>query len=253
MNRLVVSRYVCTFLAICTLSTLTGCSTVGGMFGGGKKEAGPGQVDDLLTRIERVHIECELSNQRIDDAMRALDALIAHDFTGDPVLAFNAFTSTVKASEKQSAKLAAAVGPMKSAADPFFEQWAGNLSSFASMDMRLRSQTRLENTLARYEAILAAVEPAQSAYQQFNAGLKDHILFLGHDFNAASVNAISAEIDTLSLSAEDLQRRFSESLDAAEAYVHSAALPGQIEMARSGSSSSGSGGTGATASGRSAR
>lgn len=217
-----------TFLLLLPLlTTLAGC----GVFAT-KEKVGPRQVDDLLGRIERVHIECELAEQGVRDALAALHAIVSPDFGGDPVTGYAEFVSAVEKSEKHSNDLKAAVDPMKRAAGPFFEQWASNLSGFSSMDMRLRSQARLEATLERYDTIVATVEPTQEKLEVFNSTLRDHLLFLGQDFNAAAVAELSSEVDSLTREADLLDASFGNCLVAAQDYVRSAALPGQVELAQ---------------------
>lgn len=209
------------------LTTVAGC----GVFAK-KDKVGPRQVDDLLGRIERVHIECELAEQAVRDALAALHAIVSPDFGGDPVAGYAEFVAAVEESEDHFDDLKAAVEPMKSAAGPFFEQWASNLSGFSSMDMRLRSQARLEATLERYDTIVATVEPTQEKLAVFNKKLRDHVLFLGQDFNAAAVAELSHEVNSLTREADQLDAAFGDCLVAAQDYVRSAAMPGQVELAQ---------------------
>jgi hypothetical protein len=91
--------------------------------------------------------------------------------------------------------------------------------------MRLRSEVRLAATRDRYQAIIAVVDPAQSAYDAFNRGLRDHALFLGHDFNTASVSAIRGDAGSMTMLAAELDERFQKTQQAARNYVQSSALP----------------------------
>lgn len=191
-------------------------------------KAGPSQVDDLLTQIERVHVECELSRQRVLEAQEELSVISAADFSGDPLVAYEQFQASIEASEDQAKSLRSKVAPMRRAAEPFFEQWAADLSSFGNPAMRQHSRQRLEQTRERYERIVAAVLPAQSALDAFNMSLNDCALFLGNDFNSGSVAAIGNELVAIKGLGGELEGSFDASLAACEKYIHAAALRGQI-------------------------
>src|SRR5262249_6264441 len=126
---------------------------------------------------------------------------------------------------KSARDLRSSVEPMKAAAGPVFEKWNTDLLSFTSPGMRQRSQARLEETRDRYQAIVVAVEPAESSLDTFNLGLRDIALFLGHDFNSQSVFAIQDDVRTLTDMAAELDTRLGNSLTAAQAYVQSSSLP----------------------------
>ena len=203
-------------------------SSISGVFRKQPK-AGPSQVDDLLTRIEHVHVECELSKQRVIEAREMLAEISAQDFSGDPLLAYEQFEAAIEASEEQAKSLRSKVAPMRRAAEPFFDQWAADLSSFGNPAMRQHSQQRMDETRERYERIVAAVNPAQSALDAFNMSLNDCALFLGNDFNAGSVAAIAGEIEAIEGLGRELEGRLDGGLAACEKYIRAAALRGQIE------------------------
>jgi hypothetical protein len=95
--------------------------------------------------------------------------------------------------------------------------------------MRDHSQLRLEETRERYEAIVSSAEPAMWAYEAENRSLRDHALFLGHDFNATAVSELEGQVEGLLKHASQLDKRFDAVLKAAKRYVRSTALRGQIE------------------------
>lgn len=218
-------------LAALSLSLVaTGCESVssGSLFDGKKKD-GLVQVDELLTRVEQLHVETELSKERVRESMEALRAIVSPEFGGDAVETYKAFTAAIEASEKQAEKLTDAFKPMEKTADKVFSDWARSLESFSNAEMRDHSQMRLEETRERYEAIVSSTEPAMWAYEAHNRSLRDHALFLGHDFNATAVSELQGEVDGLLKHASQLDKRFDAVLKAAKRYVQSTALRGQVE------------------------
>ena len=182
-------------------------------------------MNDLVGSIERVYVDAELSKEKARAAISELESIAAADFEGDAMAAYGKLMVAIDASSKQADQLRASVEPMKASAKPVFDQWAKDLEEFSSPDMRMRSQVRLEATRQRYDAVVAAVEPAQATYDVFNQGLKDHALFLSNDFNPAALAAIQDDVKNLARLASDLERQLDESLLATRAYVETAALP----------------------------
>lgn len=220
------------FLLGLPLLALAGCSSMAGLFGesGGK---GLNLVDDLLDRVEGVHVEAVLSRERIKESLSSLYSMVSPDFDGDPLEAYTLFEDAVQKSKEQARELDRAVEPMKQVADDVFARWSKNLEGISNQAMRQHSQTRLEETRRRYQAILDAVEPARVSYLEFNTVLSDHALFLKNDFNASSVAEIEQEVVDLVDMARKLDVQFVATQDAAQAYVRSTALRGQEQLSRS--------------------
>ena len=211
---------------------LSSCATISDTVGSafGRNEEGLEQVDDLLSRIELVHVEAELARESMHGAMGALQTLASPKFKGDPMVAYADFVEAVERSEDQAEALTDSLKPMKKAADSFFEQWADDLTTFSSLQMRQRAQQRLEATRKRYDAIVMSLEPTATAYEAFNVQLQDHVLFLGNDFNMAAVSALGPEVSALTDQSERLDKRFAISLRAAQQYVRTSAMPGQVAV-----------------------
>ncbi len=211
---------------------LAGCATVSGLFGesGGK---GLDLVDDLLDRVEGVHVESVLCRERMKDALSSFATIVSPGFDGDALTAYTLFADAVAESAQQARDLDAAVEPMKSTASSVFDRWGRNLDAMASPAMREHSQTRLDETRRRYQAILDAVEPARTALTEFHAALSDHVLFLKNDFNASAVAELEQGVVALVELARKADTQLVATQDAAQVYVRSTALRGQEQLSRS--------------------
>jgi len=219
-------------LALPVLFALAACASLPSLPGLTRKKTNDGliEVDELLSRVEAVQVEAQLGRQRSGDAYEALRAILAADFDGDPVAAYAQLSDALESSKQQAEKLAKSVAPMKKTAEGVFEEWTASLESFGSTEMRQRSQTRLEESRSRYDAILTKAVSAQLAYDAFNADLEDHALFLEHDFNTAAVAAIEDEVESLGERARELDGRLQSCAAASKAYLESSALRGQLAV-----------------------
>jgi hypothetical protein len=182
-------------------------------------------VNDLVGWVERVHIESELAKQKMRTATTLLADIATSDFEGSAVDAYSRFVKALDESEAQALALRAAVDPMKRSADPVFEQWEQDLQSINSASIRQRSQDRRVATKERYADVVASVDPAQESFDALNRALRDNALFLGNDFNPASIAMIQADVTELSQLANNLDARFDTCLRAAQDYVNAYSLP----------------------------
>jgi tetrahydromethanopterin S-methyltransferase subunit B len=185
----------------------------------------PTQVNDLVGWVERVHVESELAKQKVNSAVALLEDIATANYQGPAVEAYSKFVTALDESEAQAEKLRGAVDPMKRSADPVFEQWETDLEGISSASIRQRSEERRTATQQRYNDVVASVDPAQESFDVLNRAMRDHALFLGNDFNPASVAMIREDVSELKRLVRELDGRFDTCLRAAQDYVNSYALP----------------------------
>ena len=214
------------FALFLSAAGLSACSSMGL---GLKSSGGLEQVDQLLSHVERVQVESAVSKERAQAALEGLRALLAPEFRGDAAEAHTKLVTVVEQSTDQAEALQKSVKPLKRTGEKVFQQWAADLESFGNLSLRQRSQERLEETRARYDAILSAAISAQLAYDAFNGDLSDQALFLEHDFNSASVAMIAGEQEALRSRAKELARRLDVCAAACQAFVEFSAPRDQLE------------------------
>ena len=180
----------CRHLAVLGLALWAGgCSSLGAVFDR-KPDSSLEEVDGLLGGVERAHLECERSQIESLAALDALHAVVAPDFRGDAILAYERLESALETSLRQAEALRATIDPMSRAAEGVAVQWETDLEAMDSDAMREKSRTRLMETAEAYLAVHGRLVAACEAFDRFNVGLGDHALYLGHDLNAASVAGI---------------------------------------------------------------
>ena len=187
------------------------------------------EVDDLVGRVERVHVECEIARTRVATTLGQLATLVSPSYAGDVMQGYAQYVAAVEASEKHAGQLRSAVAAMRAAAEPFFERWEADLDQYASTSMRERSLGRLAETRARYQAVTTVVEPVSEGYASISATLGDLVLFLSHDFNPSALEQAREELEDLSQRAAELDGQLQACMQAAREYVERAALPERVE------------------------
>ena len=184
------------------------------------------RVDDLLEHVESVRAEAFASKETARTAFEQLDALCSPGFAGEAKDAYAQLIELIEGSEKQARQLRASIEPMKMSAESVFRQWTADLDAFGNTRMRQRSETRLDETHARYRTVYATAQSALISYDAFNGDLRDHALFLSHDMNASAIQELSGDLKLLRDVLIELDGRMDACASAAAAYVESAALHG---------------------------
>ena len=188
-----------------------------------KQSTGLDQVDKVVERVTAVSDACDQAGLSVHDTYEWLRAIVARDFGGDANTAYKEFAEAVELSEKNSRILAARTEAMERAADSYFENWAKEQWNFTSAEMRSRSQKRMTDARARYDAILASLRPAIVAYDNFNVAMHDIALFIGHDFTVAG--ELQREARGLARQSTEIQASFKSAVEAAEAYIGTTSVP----------------------------
>lgn len=207
--------------ATIALFTTTSCSTT-------SQSVGIESVDSLVSRVERVHLEVELSKQSVYNTLISLGPLMADEFAGDPAEAFAQFAIATEECENQANELRRHVAPMRNSAEGVFERWQGSMDEITSPRMRERSAARLDATRDRFADVYEAAAKSQEDLDAINVKFRDLVLFLGHDFNTAAVLEIREDAFEIRDEARALGLTLDDCMDAAAIYVEKSALRGQI-------------------------
>tara|TARA_R110002072_G_scaffold109160_1_gene236316 strand:+ start:88727 stop:89395 length:669 start_codon:yes stop_codon:yes gene_type:complete len=206
--------------SIALLAVLAGCAT------GTDRQQAPVKVDELMTWVERVHIEAERARDAISDSFDRLNVLAAGRFEGDSAaVTYARFVQSIDVADEQAKRFAAAVAPMLESAGPVFEHWQADVALITSDRLRQRGEMRFQIAKERYDAIAKAAVPAQTQLDGFVQSLRDHALFLGHDLNASAIDDIQEEVKIVAATALELDRNLESTMSSSRAYAEQSSLP----------------------------
>lgn len=209
---------------LCALALAAGCA------GPSERSESVEQVDELLTRIERVQAETAVAKDAVHAALDELCRIVSPGFQGDAAAEFAKFIAASERSEEQGETLRDVTEPMQEAASDVFQRWTKDMEAFGNSRLRQRSQTRLDETRTRFQGIVGATQAAQISLDAFHDDMRDLALFLRHDLNSAAVASIRTDVRALNEQIRDVDTRFDATVAAARAYVESAALYGQVDV-----------------------
>jgi hypothetical protein len=182
-----------------------------------------------MTWVERVHVEAELSKQRVQATSDLMTSLVASNPKGDPSAAFGEFQRAIQESESQAEKLHGTLRALQNAATPVFENWNEDLLAISNLQLRRRSQARYDMTWQRYQSLVSQSKSAAAGYDSFNQQARDLSFFLRHDFNAASLAEVRSDARGISDLALELDGRFNRCLDSARDYLAASATATTME------------------------
>ncbi|MCB9908524.1 MAG: DUF2959 family protein [Planctomycetes bacterium] len=216
---MVLHPFVLRTLAVVPLLSLVACNATY------HQSQGLQVVDDLVSQVETVHVECELARQSVRTTVDAMVELLSPKGNPDRVKAFADFGTAIDQSVLQLQSWSKALEAMQSGGERFFAGWAKDLDAFTSTQMRLQSRARMEATRSLYEAILVSSQAPLEAHARFNAGMSDVRLFLGRDFNMQAFRAIESQLRDLIREAGALEKGQNECMQNARTYVEQSGLP----------------------------
>ncbi|MCA9001088.1 MAG: DUF2959 family protein [Planctomycetes bacterium] len=195
-----------------------------------KNSTGLKQVDGLVSRVERVHVEGELAMTAVRDSVTSMLELVAPKGQVSVLEAFETFEKSIATSASREQSLKKSISDLQASGKPFFEGWNKSLDSFTSQNIRIQSRKRMEETRATYDRILVTSEIPLAQLNEFNTSLKDVALFLSRDFNPTSVRMIEGELRHLIETAGELDQEISKCLDECKGYTETSGLPARVQV-----------------------
>ncbi len=79
------------------------------------------------------------------------------------------------------------VASVESLATKLFEEWRAELELFTHPDVRVKSETMLEDTVERYARLREALLRSQQALEPVQAAFQDYVLFFNHNLNPRAI------------------------------------------------------------------
>jgi len=201
-------------LSVCLLTT--GCqrfynSALENVLGFEKREL-------LQKSVQSVKTDQVKAQEEFQDAMTELKKLYGFD-GGNLEKMYNKFKGAYEDSSEQAGKVNERVDNMNRIAKSMFSEWSGEIRQYESKEFAADSQRKLDLTRERYEVLIKSARESEAAMKPILKKLNDHVLYLKHNLNAASVGTIQGETKSIQTDVEELTRRMNESIREADNFI----------------------------------
>src|SRR5262245_9660064 len=163
-------------------------------------------VKQIQQLIKKANAEVESINDakaQVQKTMEAYNTVLAPDVK-DRRDAYKKLQKEMANADKKRTEVSSRTGEMNAEADRLFKSWQGSTVGISNLDLRKRSEERLQRAQDRFAEIRKAGQSASSLYEPFMKSLQDQVTFLGHDLNPGAVASLKPEAEKLNAQATEL-------------------------------------------------
>ena len=111
------------------------------------------------------------------------------------------------------------VGDIEQVAGDLFDEWGREIGTMQSAELKSASRRKLDETRARYDRAHASMLESRARMTPALTLLRDHVLFLKHDLNAAAVGSLTQSMAGIERSVAELQTSLEASIREAQGFL----------------------------------
>jgi hypothetical protein len=132
---------------------------------------------------------------------------------------YNTLNAALQKSEAGAAEVRSRIDAVEDVSGSLFREWRAELSQYSDQGLRRASEAKLEQTMARYDLLIAAMKRAESRIEPVLTPLRDQVLFLKHNLNAEAISSLDGELQTVQVNVDRLIREMESSIAEADKFI----------------------------------
>ncbi len=209
---------IITAFALVSLGLTTGCqsiynATMENVLGYEKREL-------LKKSVVSLQTEQKDAQREFKDAMIRLKELYAFN-GGELESVYNKLKSSYESCESESKAVHFRIENMEGIASSMFKEWEKELQQYTNPSLAASSREQLRSTKERYAQLVTTVLAAESAMKPVLAQIKDNVLYLKHNLNAAAIGSLKGEAANIQSQIEQLLSRMNASIAESDSFIKS--------------------------------
>jgi hypothetical protein len=182
------------------------------------KKFGVEKRDILVKRVRDARESQQKGKEEFKTALERFKSVVATE-GGTLEEKHNALNRELEKSESRANQIHDRVKAVKDVADDLFKEWEKELGQYEDRQLRAESERELRETRRRAQAVIKAMETAEKRVDPVLQPLRDRVLFLKHNLNAAAIGALDKELLTLRTNVDALVADLESSIAEAEAFI----------------------------------
>jgi gas vesicle protein len=159
--------------------------------------------DLLRSNVESVQKEQEQAAEQFEDALERLRTLYEVD-GGELEKTYDELKGDYEDAEKRADDVRDRIDTIDEVANDLFEEWEQEIDEISNASYRSASSQKLSATRAKYAELEASLRHSEASMDPVLTHLKDSVLFLKHNLNAAAIGGLGAEMEAIESDIEQL-------------------------------------------------
>ena len=220
--RKLVKHAVLVSLQIAILIVLSGCQST---YYATMEAMGHPKREILVNRVEDARDSQTEAKEQFVSALEKFGEVV--QYTGGQLEEkYKQLNSEYEKSEQKAKDVSKRIVDVENVAEALFAEWQEELNQYSSDQLRQASQKKLEQTILKYNKLMAAMKKARDKIAPVLSAFKDQVLFLKHNLNAQAIASLQDELDTVETDITALVKEMEASIAEADAFINS--MTGQM-------------------------
>ncbi|MBW8191162.1 DUF2959 domain-containing protein [Neiella marina] len=204
-------------LIVSTALLLTACEST---YYSAMEQVGVHKRDIMVDRVEEARDAQSDAQEEFQSALEQFQALTNFD-GGDLQRMYEAVSDSYEDSAESAAQVSARIDAVESVADALFDEWEDELSQISSDRLRRDSSTKLKATERNYNSLIRSMRRAEAKMDPVLTALKDNMLYLKHNLNAAAIGSLDQEYRAIKSDIDALISEMNASIDSSNQFIDS--------------------------------
>lgn len=174
----------------------------------------------LTDSVDSLRSDQQKAQQEFKDAMTLLKELYA--FKGGKLEeVYGKLKAAYTDAQSQAGVVQKRIANMENIARSMFSEWEKEILQYSNPAFAADSQRQLTETKAKYTQLSKFVRTSEAAMKPVLTELNDHVLYLKHNLNAASIGALKGEALSIQAQVDQLIQKINASIAEADAFIKS--------------------------------
>ena len=182
------------------------------------KKFGVEKRDILVKRVRAARESQQKGKEEFKSALDRFKSVVATE-GGTLEQKHSALNRELERSEDRANEIHDRVKAVKDVADDLFKEWERELGQYEDRRLRTESERELRETKRRAQTVIKAMENAEKRVDPVLQPLRDRVLFLKHNLNAAAIGALDKELLSLQTNVDALVADLESSIAEAETFI----------------------------------
>ena len=202
-------------LFVSCILLLSGCEST---YYAAMEKVGVHKRDILVDRVEDARDAQQDAQEQFQSALEQFQALTQFD-GGDLQRVYESTRDAYEESQQAAEEVSDRINGVAAVSDALFAEWQGEIEQISSARLRQDSASKLNTTQRKYKALMRSMRRAEAKMPPVLTALKDNMLYLKHNLNAAAIGSLDQEYKIIKSDIDVLIAEMNQSIQSSNAFI----------------------------------